>query len=277
MSSGKSVAIVTGANKGIGYAIVRGLCKQFKGDVYLTARSEGNGAEALKKLNGEGFEPKFHQLDLTDPASIDRFRDFIKENYGGIDILVNNAGMAFKMAATEPFAQQAEVTMATNFWGTLDVCKKLFPLLKPYARVVNVSSFVSNMTAKKCSDELRKRFLSPDLTMAQVETLMTEFVSATKDGSFKEKGWPESAYGTSKIGVTLMSFVQQKQLDSEHKDDIVVNACCPGYVATDMSSHKGHKTIDEGADTPLYLAMLPHNVKEPRGQMVSDRKWAPWP
>ncbi|XP_052815527.1 carbonyl reductase [NADPH] 1-like [Mya arenaria] len=271
-SSGRRVALVTGSNKGIGYAIVRGLCKQFDGDVILTARSESNGQAAIKQLNGEGLQPIFHQLDITDKASIDSIGQFLKSTYGGLDILVNNAGIAFKVAATEPFPVQAEVTLATNFWGTLNACNTLFPLLRPHARVVNVSSMASQFAAKKCSKELQQKFMAPGLTMANLEQLMTEFVSSTKDGSFKQKGWPESAYGVSKVGVTLMSFVQQKQFNSESREDIIVNACCPGYVDTDMSSHKGTKTIDQGADTPLYLAMLPPNTTSPKGNFVSERK-----
>lgn len=276
MSSGK-VAVVTGANKGIGYAIVRGLCKQFDGDVILTARDEGRGAEAVKQLNGEGLQPKFHQLDLDDKGSIDRMKTFIQSTYGGLDILVNNAGIAFKMAATEPFSQQAEITVATNFWGTLNVCKSFFPLLRPHARVVNVSSMSSQFAARKCSPELNARFVAQDLDIPKVEQLMTEFVNSTKDGTYKQKGWCESAYGCSKIGVTLMTFAHQKEFSNDSRADIIVNACCPGYVDTDMSSHKGTKTIDQGADTPLYLALLPPNTQSPKGNFVSDRKIQNWP
>ena len=91
-SSAIRVAVVTGANKGIGFAIVRGLCKQFTGDVYLTARDEGRGQAAVASLNAEGLSPKFHQLDITSQESIDTLKKFILEKYGGIDVLINNAG-----------------------------------------------------------------------------------------------------------------------------------------------------------------------------------------
>ena len=71
------VAVVTGANKGIGFAIVRGLCKQFDGDVFLTARDEGRGSAAVEELKKEGLNPKFHQLNLDDQSSIERLRDFL--------------------------------------------------------------------------------------------------------------------------------------------------------------------------------------------------------
>ena len=91
-ASSNKIAIVTGANKGIGLAIVRSLCKKFTGDVYLTARDEGRGHEAIKLLNGEGLSPLFHQLDITSQESVDALKKFVVGKYGGVDVLVNNAG-----------------------------------------------------------------------------------------------------------------------------------------------------------------------------------------
>merc|ERR1719429_29045 len=88
----------------------------------------------------EGRTVHFHQLDIDDTPSIERIRDFMKDKYGGIDVLVNNAAIAFKNAAPEPLAVQAEVTCKTNYWSTKNACDILFPILKPGARVVNVSS-----------------------------------------------------------------------------------------------------------------------------------------
>ncbi|KAL4230731.1 NADH-cytochrome b5 reductase [Mactra antiquata] len=216
MSANKRVAVVTGANKGIGFAIVRGLCKQFDGDVILTARNEENGKQAIESLNKEGLKPIFHQMDLNDLTSIDRIKNYLQSNYGGLDVLVNNAGIAFKMAATEPFAVQAEVTMATNFWGTLNVCNSLFSLLRPHA---------SKYAAEKYSKDLLQQFSSSDLSVNKVEQLMTDFVNAAKSGTARDKGWPEYSYGVTKIGVILMTFAQQKELNKdESRPDIVVNA-----------------------------------------------------
>lgn len=77
------VAVVTGSNKGLGFAIVRGLCKRFDGDVILTARNEDLGREAVAKLEGEGLKPLFHQLDITSPDSIAAIRQFLETTYGG--------------------------------------------------------------------------------------------------------------------------------------------------------------------------------------------------
>lgn len=96
MSSYSRVALVTGANKGIGFAIARELCRQFSGDVVLTARDVGRGQAAVQQLQAEGLSPRFHQLDIDDPQSIRALRDFLRQEYGGLNVLVNNAGIAFK-------------------------------------------------------------------------------------------------------------------------------------------------------------------------------------
>ena len=96
MSSSNCVALVTGANKGIGFVIVRDLCRRFSGDVVLTARDEARGRAAVQQLQAEGLSPLFHQLDIDDRQSIRALRDFLRKEYGGLDVLVNNAGIAFK-------------------------------------------------------------------------------------------------------------------------------------------------------------------------------------
>ena len=115
------VAIVTGSNKGIGLAIVRGMCRQFKGHVYLTSRNPQLGEEAVKLLEGEGLHPKYHQLDVTAEDSVAKLAVYVMEKYGGVDILINNAGIAYKNASTAPAIEQATVTVATNFTGTLNM------------------------------------------------------------------------------------------------------------------------------------------------------------
>ena len=115
------VAIVTGGNKGIGFAIVKGLAKLFDGDVFLTARNIERGMAAVKALEEENIKVKFHQLDIDDPKSNAALSAFIKESYGGIDILVNNAGIAFNNDATEPVGFQAKVTIATNYFRWLSI------------------------------------------------------------------------------------------------------------------------------------------------------------
>jgi NAD(P)-dependent dehydrogenase (short-subunit alcohol dehydrogenase family) len=89
----QKVAVVTGANKGIGFEIVKGLCKNFDGIVYLTSRNVENGHQAVDELKKQGLEPRFHRLDVQSMESIKEFAIYLRETHGGIDILVNNAGV----------------------------------------------------------------------------------------------------------------------------------------------------------------------------------------
>lgn len=110
---------------------------------------------------------------------------------------------------------------------------------------------------------------------------MRQFVFYTKRDQVSEKGWPvDSAYYISKVGVTFMGILQQKELDEERTQrNILVNSCCPGLVDTDMTGgrFKDMLTPDQGADTPVYLALLPAQVKEPKGKYLSKREVVPFP
>ncbi|XP_061601496.1 carbonyl reductase [NADPH] 1 [Cololabis saira] len=271
------VAVVTGSNKGIGLAIVRSLCKQFQGDVYLTARDVGRGQEAVQALSSEGLKPLFHQLDINDLNSIITAAAFFKEKYGEVDILVNNAGIAFKVADTALFAVQAEVTLKTNFFATRDMLTHFMPLIKAGGRVVNVSSFVGSRTLNQCSPELQQRFRSEDITEDELTGLMQRFVDEAKRGEHKQGGWPETAYGMSKTGLTTLSMILARRLSKERPNDgILLNACCPGWVRTDMAGSKAPKSPDEGAITPVFLALLPPGAAGPHGKFVSDKEVQPW-
>lgn len=205
-----NVAIVTGANKGIGFAIVRGLCKRFDGVVYLTSRDVGRGKKAVEELEKEGLNPKFHQLDITDKQSLTVFRDYVKKNYDGIDILVNNAAMAFKRNAHEPVAIQAEQTLFVNYFCLVSACEVLFPLLKNGARVVNISSSSGHLS-KIPSVELRKKFTDPNLTISQLSEMMQAFINAAKQGTHTSH-WGNSSYAVSKVGVTALTMIHQRAL-----------------------------------------------------------------
>lgn len=267
------VAVVTGGNKGIGYGIVRALCKQLdNGIVYLTSRDEDRGKAAMAALEKEGLSPRFHQLDILDQSSIDRLKGYLVKEHGGLDVLVNNAGIAFKMADPSPVSVQAPVTLATNFDATVAVCHTLFPIIRSHGRVCNVSSMSGSSTYAVISDELKNRFKT--VTKEEdVTQLSNEFVSSAKDGTFKEKGWAERSYGTSKLALTTITKIWGQDIQADKtREDVLINCCCPGYVGTDMSNHKGPLTIDEGAITPVYLALLPQGVAEPQGKYYQEKK-----
>ncbi|XP_049641812.1 carbonyl reductase [NADPH] 3 [Suncus etruscus] len=277
MSSYSRVALVTGSNKGIGFAIARELCRQFSGDVVLTARDPDRGQAAVKQLQAEGLSPRFHQLDIDDPQSIRALRDFLRKEYGGLNVLVNNAGIAFKVNDPTPFDVQAEKTLKTNFFATRNVCTELLPIMKPHGRVVNISSLQGSRALDGCSEELQEKFHSAALTEEDLVDLMKKFVEDARNEVHEREGWPSSAYGVSKLGVTVLSRILARRLDEKREGDrILLNACCPGWVKTDMAGDQGTRTPEEGADTPVYLALLPPDATEPQGQLVRDRVVQPW-
>ncbi|KAJ8004179.1 hypothetical protein DPEC_G00156090 [Dallia pectoralis] len=242
----QKVALVTGSNKGIGFAVVQSLCKQYDGDVYLSSRDVGRGTAAVEKLKSEGLKAFFRQLDINHLESVRAARDFFKEKYGGVDVLINNAGIAFKVSDTTPFGTQAEVTLKTNFFATRDICDEFLPIIKSGGRVVNVSSMMGSIALNRCSPELQARFRSSDITQEEL--------------------------------VGLMERIYARKLRQERPADrILLNACCPGWVRTDMAGPNATKSPDEGAITPVYLALLPAGAEEPHGQFVSDKEVQPCP
>ena len=161
---------------------------------------------------------------------------------------------------------QAEITIKTNYFGTKRACEILFPILRSGARVVNVSSsagFLGNVNGNEpAASALRAKLASSDTTLAveELDGLMKEFMAAAEDGTFREKGWGGSTYVASKVGLSALSRIQQRQLltdDTRRRTDIVVNHVHPGYVDTDMTSHKGPLTVEEGAKSSIHCALLP--------------------
>ncbi|CAG2119227.1 unnamed protein product [Medioppia subpectinata] len=274
----RRVAVVTGGNKGIGYAIVENLCGHpFDGDVILTSRDESRGLAAVKSLNERGFKALYHQLDIDDNTSVNDLKKYLLDNYNGLDVLVNNAAIAYSNASTAPVAEQAVNTLKTNFFSTRNVCQKLFPILRSHARVVNVSSSAGML--KNVKDKtLRERFSDPNLSDKQLLDLVNEYLNEVNAGKHIEKGWPNTTYQASKVSLTALTFIQQRELNEDKtREDIVVNAVHPGFVDTDMTNHKGVLTVEQGADAPSYLALLPPNCEEPIGAMVwLDRRIVDW-
>ena len=280
------VAIVTGSNKGIGLSTVRALCKEFDGDVFLTSRNTDRGHAAVKLLEDEGLQVKYHQLDIEDKESIQQLHDFIMAQYGGIDVLVNNAGMAFKIFDSTPLGEQAEVTMNVNYFGTLNVCNILMPIIRAGGRVVNLSSKLALMNLPKCSFEKQTFFCSDTVEIDDLSKLMVKYIEHAKKGDHLQEGFSNSAYGMSKIAVVVLSRIYARKLKEEGKHDILVNACSPGLVRTDMTAPNfmgkmlmwliGSKTPDKGAETPVYLATLPPGTTEPSGEFVRDKSVCKW-
>ncbi len=272
------VAVVTGSNKGIGLAVVKGLAPKFNGDVFLTSRSEERGQAAVKALEAENIKVKFHQLDIDNPESVQRLANFLKDKYGGLDLLVNNAAIAFNVDATEPFAVQAKATIATNYFSLKSTCNILFPLLRSGARVVNVSSsagFLGHIPG----EDLKKKFAASDstLTVEELDSLMKDFVASAEAGNHSAKGWPNSTYVVSKVGCSSLTRIQQREMSKDStRSDIAINHIHPGYVNTDMTNGKGHVSPEEGAKSTLFAATLPAGTDVKGKYIWKDCSFVDW-
>jgi NAD(P)-dependent dehydrogenase (short-subunit alcohol dehydrogenase family) len=122
----------------------------------------------------------------------------------------------------------------------------------------------------RLSDSLKKRFQDPQLTRQQLFQLMDEFKQGVKCNTFAQEGWPRTCYGVSKMGINVFAGVLSREPTVVGKD-IQVYALCPGYVDTDMTSHKGVLTIQQGALTPVFLAELPFKVNpQYQGQFFEE-------
>ncbi|WP_112141249.1 SDR family oxidoreductase [Glycomyces dulcitolivorans] len=217
----QKTALVTGANKGIGYEIAKGLAQ--KGvKVYAAARSEDRGREAVEKLQAEGLEAEFVQLDVTDEASIAEAVAQVKS----LDILVNNAGIALADGGwntSELTVATARKVFETNVIGVIAVTNAFLPTLRKSAapRVVNVSSEVGSLT-----------FMTGDHEFAKMQG---------------------GAYGASKSALNMLTVSYSK----EFKDGpLKINAMTPGYTKTDLNHNQGWRDPALSAKVAIDLALL---------------------
>lgn len=287
-----SVAVVTGANRipGIGYEIARGLAHRLPegSSVVLTARVPEMGTEAIETLKeevGKRVEVLFHQLDIGDAASVEELRKFISSKFGAIDVLVNNAGLAFPLSDPTPFKDQARQSIDVNYYGTKRMLTILRPLLKPHSRAVGISSTMGQLSS--WSQSLQEQLLSDSLTLEGLDTIAEDFVKAAQLGQHREKGFPGSAYGTSKALMTQLHRVLAK----EGPPPGLLCSVCPGLCRTYMATGRGTfmsnvlwlasfvvgSSAEGGADTPLWLCTeLPeadfptHHGRFLRGRTVSS-------
>jgi NAD(P)-dependent dehydrogenase (short-subunit alcohol dehydrogenase family) len=220
MTTTKRVAVVTGANRGIGFEICRQLAnKEIR--VILTSRDEAKGKAAVEKLQAEGLDVSYHPLDVTNSGSVQRLAQVIKSEEGKLDILVNNAGVLIDASDSllDTKIDTLRETIDTNLSGPLLLCQALIPLMREhnYGRVVNVSSGAGQLS---------------------------EMTS----------GYP--SYRISKTALNALTRIIANELQGTN---ILVNALCPGWVKTDMGGANASRTPEQGADTVVWLATLPDN------------------
>lgn len=229
------VVLVTGGNRGIGLEICRQLAEK-GATVVLTARDESKGAAARDTLAQSGFTVAFQTLDVADSASVQALKSKLENEYGRLDVLINNAGIGVgnKKAMDADFAEVKEI-MATNFYGPWELTIALLPLFR------------------KSNDA---RIINMSSGMGALDSLPT--------GSY-------AGYRLSKTSLNGLSMMLAGELGNEN---IAVNAMCPGWVRTDMGGQSAPRSVQQGADTAVWLAL--EASREITGKFFRDRKEIPW-
>ncbi|XP_022126180.2 carbonyl reductase [NADPH] 1-like [Pieris rapae] len=246
------IAVVTGSNQGIGFGIVRELCRRNVGVVYLTSRDIQRGKEAVAKLEKDGFYPKYHQLDVSDEESVKTFAEYMKNKYGGLDILINNAGVLDSDYYKVSF-EEAKRVIDVNVHGIILMQKYFFPLLRDNARVINMSSDWGHITNIK-NPYWVQRLTNKDIKLGDVYEFLNWFLDSVKNNALKEEDFFENtvlAYRVSKVAVSALTGVQQKEVGK----GISINCLNPGFVKTNMTVGGGDMTVIEAGVTPAYLAL----------------------
>ncbi|MGN5377392.1 SDR family oxidoreductase [Streptomyces lasalocidi] len=238
----QTIALVTGANKGIGYEIAAGL-GALGWSVGVGARDEERRASAVVKLLAVGVDAFGVPLDVTDDASVAAAAALIEDRAGRLDVLVNNAGITGSAPQMPTTVDPSTVLAAvqTNVIGVIRVTNAMLPLLRRSTspRIVNMSSSVGSLTRQ------------------------------TTPGA--ETGPIAVAYAPSKTFLNAVTVQYAKEL---HDTNILINAACPGFCATDLNGFRGVRTPEQGAAVAIRLAALPDDG--PTGRFFDDTGEVPW-
>lgn len=262
MNDTQKLAVVTGGNRGIGLQVCQDLAARGV-RVILGSRRLADGRAAASTLVSAGLPVEVCALDVTDEVTLDALAIYVRATYGGLDILVNNAGIAM-----DGFdAEVARRTIDVNFTGALRVTDRLLPLVRAGGRIVNVTSGLGDTSDLPAP--LRERLHAPDLSRAALVSLMEGFVAGVAAGTHAKDGWPSSAYRVSKMGLNAYTALLGRELARDPRG-ILCNAACPGWVRTRMGGAGAPRSVEEGADTPVWLALLPEGG--PQGAVFRDRR-----
>ncbi|MFC1438571.1 SDR family NAD(P)-dependent oxidoreductase [Streptacidiphilus sp. N1-10] len=242
--SERTIALVTGANKGIGYEIAAGL-GALGWRVGVGARDDRRREAAVEKLRAAGVDAFGVPLDVSDDASATAAARLIEDQAGRLDVLVNNAAITGGMPQQPTQVEPATIrtVMETNVIGVIRVTNAMLPLLRRSAspRIVNMSSTVGSLT--------RQAGTTAEQTAGPVAV----------------------AYAPSKTFLNAVTLQYARELSGTN---ILINLACPGYVATDLNGFRGVRTPGQGAAIAVKLATLPDDG--PTGQFFDDAGTVPW-
>lgn len=230
-----TIALVTGANKGIGYAVCE-LMVARGWTVLMGCRDKSRGIEAVAKLTKAHNLPDGRlfllEMDVSKESSVAAAAAVVKDKFQHLDVLVNNAAVAAKGNAFS--ADLVTWTLDTNYYGLLHVDKYFLSLMRTNGRIVNVASEMGLVALSKMKAELRTEFLKSTLTIGELTGLVELFKTCVQNGNSKEMGWPETMYGVSKAAVIALTRIQARD---NNVPGLCINAAHPGFVKTDMSSN----------------------------------------
>jgi NAD(P)-dependent dehydrogenase (short-subunit alcohol dehydrogenase family) len=242
-SVAERIAVVTGANRGLGFEISRQL--GLKGITIIAGTRQGaDGARAVERLKDEGINAHSIILDVTEPSTVEALPRLLNVQFGHIDILINNAGVLIDSGV--PLSDLDEgvlrATFETNVFGAFVVTRALLPLIRKssFGRIVNMSSSLGSLAS----------IGDPNSPFYQVVC---------------------PAYQMSKAALNALTVVFAKELKDTN---IKVNSACPGWVRTDLGTERAPLSVEEGADTPVWLATLPDDG--PTGGFFNSRRPMPW-
>ena len=242
----KQIALVTGANKGLGKEVVRQLAKRGM-TVYLGSRDAGRGEEAARSLVDEGLDVIPLRLDVTDNESVVEAASELRRLHGRLDVLVNNAGVLVSRPAFDISADDMRDTYDTNVFGVVRMIHATLGILQSSVapRIINVASTTASLT------------LASDATtmFGREDTIV--------------------AYASSKTAVTMLTvqYANAFRRSGPHAH-IKINAATPGYIATDLNNHSGNRTVEQGSQIIVQLATLPSDG--PSGGFFNDAGSVAW-
>jgi len=241
-----TIALVTGANKGLGYETARQLARLGM-TVLLGSRDPERGEDATRTLRAEGVTVAPVQLDVTDPASVAHVGELIERDHGRLDVLVSNAGMLVWKIAEDVDADDMRETFATNVFGVVTVVHTMLPLLRASTapRVVTVASDSASLAR------------------------------ATEAGSMFARSHESFAYSAAKAAVTMLTVKYANAFrDNPALSHIKINAVTPGYTATDLNNFAGTRTVEQGATIIVKMATI--DADGPTGGFFDDEGTVPW-
>jgi len=273
------VALITGASRGVGYAAAKKLCEKFPGaTIYLTTKNLEITPALNQKMRedfaGASDHCEYLHLDVANTENIAQIQEMIRSRHETLDILINNAGVYLKpdFSSPEVFGSQASSIIGTNYWGLKNVVNGLRDIFTPGARIVNMSSHLGHLSLingeVKQSQTLRELFADPNLSEKNLDSMMSEFVSAANAGGWVEAGWPNCAYTVSKVAVNAYTRVLQRVFDDEG-NGVIVNSIHPGtkhskiHQASNISMEDGAFAVANCAcvlDKGPRGAILWHNL-----------------